>query len=104
MNVKQAIKDLKIKFPTIEKINIEYNGSGDSFNDFWNLESIPESNIEQEDVEDLLWYAIDNSEANFNNEGSEGEIIIDLVNEKMSIDNYWIIYDKQSTGLVTFEE
>ena len=34
MNVKQAIKDLKIKFPTIEKINIEYNGSGDSFNDF----------------------------------------------------------------------
>ena len=43
-------------------------------------------------------------DANFNNEGSEGEIIIDLDNEKMSIDNYWIIYDKQSTGLVTFEE
>jgi hypothetical protein len=103
MNVKQAIKDLKIKFPTIEKINIEYNGSGDSFNDFWNLESIPESNIEQEDVEDLLWYAIDNSEANFNNEGSEGEIIIDLVNEKLSIDNYWIVYEREPSGLKEIE-
>lgn len=103
MNVKQAIKDLKIKFPTIEKINIEYNGSGDSFNDFWNLESIPESNIEQEDVEDLLWYAIDNSEANFNNEGSEGEIIIDLVNEKLSIDNYWIVYEREHSGLKEIE-
>ena len=103
MNVKQAIKDLKIKFPTIEKINIEYNGSGDSFNDFWNLESIPESNIEQEDVEDLLWYAIDNSEANFNNEGSEGVIIIDLVNEKLSIDNYWIVYEREPSGLKEIE-
>lgn len=103
MNVKQAIKDLKIKFPTIEKINIEYNGSGDSFNDFWNLESIPESNIEQEDVEDLLWYAIDNSEANFNDEGSEGEIIIDLVNEKLSIDNYWIVYEREPSGLKEIE-
>ena len=103
MNVKQAIKDLKIKFPTIEKINIEYNGSGDSFNDFWNLESIPESIIEQEDVEDLLWYAIDNSEANFNNEGSEGEIIIDLVNEKLSIDNYWIVYEREPSGLKEIE-
>jgi len=103
MNVKQAIKDLKIKFPTIEKINIEYNGSGDSFNDFWNLESIPESNIEQEDVEDLLWYAIDNSEANFNNEGSEREIIIDLVNEKLSIDNYWIVYEREPSGLKEIE-
>ena len=103
MNVKQAIKDLKIKFPTIEKINIEYNGSEDSFNDFWNLESIPESNIEQEDVEDLLWYAIDNSEANLNNQGSEGEIIIDLVNEKLSIDNYWIVYEREPSGLKEIE-
>ena len=103
MNVKQAIKDLKIKFPTIEKINIEYNGSEDSFNDFWNLESIPESNIEQEDVEDLLWYAIDNSEANVNNQGSEGEIIIDLVNEKLSIDNYWIVYEREPSGLKEIE-
>ena len=104
MNVKQTIKDLKVKFPNINKISIKYMGSGDSFEDFWNLETTPESDIEQSDIEDLLWYAIDNSDANFNNEGSEGEIIIDLDNEKMSIDNYWIIYDKQSTGLVTFEE
>ena len=104
MNVKQTIKDLKVKFPNINKISIEYIGSGDSFEDFWNLKTTPESDIEQSDIEDLLWYAIDNSDANFNNEGSEGEIIIDLDNEKMSIDNYWIIYDKQSTGLVTFEE
>jgi len=104
MNVKQEIKNLKNKFPNLEQINIEYQGSGDSFDDFWNLTTTPESDIEQSDIEDLLWYAIDNSDANFNNEGSEGEIIIDLDNEKMSIDNYWIIYDKQSTGLVTFEE
>lgn len=104
MNVKEEIKNLKIKFPEVKEIKIEYTGSGDSFDDFWNLITTPESNIEQSDIEDLLWYAIENSDANFNNEGSEGEIIIDLDNEKMSIDNYWIIYDKQSSGLVTFEE
>ena len=66
MNVKQTIKDLKVKFPNINKISIEYIGSGDSFEDFWNLETTPESDIEQSDIEDLLWYAIDNSDANFN--------------------------------------
>jgi hypothetical protein len=103
MNVKQTIKDLKVKFPEIEEIKIEYRGSGDSFEDFWNLESTPESDIQQEDVEDLLWYAIDNSDANFNNDGSEGEIIIDLVNEKLSIDNYWITYERKPSGLKEIE-
>ena len=104
MNVKEEIKNLKLEFPEVKEIRVNYTGSGDSFDDFWSLITIPESKINQSDVEDLLWYAIENSEADFNNEGSEGEIIIDLDNEKMSIDNYWIIYDKQSTGLVTFEE
>lgn len=103
MNVKQTIKDLKVKFPNINKISIEYIGSGDSFEDFWNLETTPESDIEQSDIEDLLWYAIDNSEANFNDEGSEGEIIIDLVNEKLSIDNYWIVYEREHSGLKEIE-
>ena len=103
MNVKETIKSLKNKFPGTMEIKIEYRGSGDSFEDFWNLESIPESNIQQEDVEDLLWYAIDNSEANFNNEGSEGEIIIDLINEKLSIDNYWIVYEREPSGLKEIE-
>ena len=103
MNIKEEIKKLKKQFPEVIKINIEYRGSGDSFEDFWNLETTPESNIQQEDIENLLWYAIDNSDANFNNEGSEGEIIIDLENEKMSIDNYWIIYEKEPSGLKVFE-
>lgn len=103
MNVKEEIKKLKEQFPEVSKINIEYRGSGDSFEDFWNLESTPESNIQQSDIEDLLWYAIDNSEANFNNEGSEGEIIIDLEKEEMSIDNYWIVYEREPTGMKTFE-
>jgi len=104
MNVKEEIKKLKQQFPEVTKINIEYKGSGDSFEDFWNLETIPDSNIQQEDIENLLWYAIDNSDANFNNEGSEGEIIIDLENEKMFIDNYWIIYEKEPSGLKVFED
>jgi hypothetical protein len=89
---------LKNKFPNLEQINIEYHGSGDSFGDFWNLTTIPESNIEQSDIEDLLWYAIENSEADFNNEGSEGEIVINLKDEKLTIDNYWIVYEREPTG------
>ena len=46
MNVKETIKSLKNKFPGTMEIKIEYRGSGDSFEDFWNLESIPESNIQ----------------------------------------------------------
>lgn len=103
MNIKQTIKDLKIKFPDVEVINIEYRGSGDSFEDFWNLESVPTSNIQQEDIEDLLWHIIDNSDANFNNEGSEGTIQIDLKNEKASIDNYYIVYDREASGERVFE-
>lgn len=103
MNVKQEIKDLKAKFPDVKEINIEYRGSGDSFEDFWNLETTPDSSISQEDVESLLWHAIENSDANFNNEGSEGDIKIDLINEKLIINNYYIIESRESSGIKEIE-
>ena len=103
MNVKETIKSLKNKFPGTIEIKIEYRGSGDSFEDFWNLESIPESNIQQEDVEDLLWYAIDNSEANWLTHICSFSEIKDLINEKLSIDNYWIVYEREPSGLKEIE-
>lgn len=104
MNIKEEIKNLKSKFPQLEKVNIQYRGSGDSFEEFWDINTVPENiHVEEEDIQDLLWYAIDNSEADFNNEGSEGVIEIDLKKKTLSIDNYYIVYDTKASGIKVFK-
>ena len=99
MNVKEEIQKLKQKFPQLEIVTIEYHGSGDSFEEFWGIESTPKIDINQNDIEDLLWYAIEHSEADFNNDGSKGSITINLIEEQLTIDNYWLSIEENPSGI-----
>ena len=108
MDIQESIKKIKELYPDAEQIIIEYNGSGDSFSDFYNCYFLPdniriEPDMNNPTLNDLLWYAIENSDADFNNDGSEGEIIIDLVNNKVSIDNYYIVQEREPSGKIEFE-
>lgn len=63
--------------------NISFNGSGDSFENFYGCD------LEDEDFsrsEHLIWELIEETDANFNDEGCEGSITIDVENRKVIID------------------
>lgn len=63
--------------------NISFNGSGDSFENFY------ECDLEDEDFDrcnTLIWKLIEETDADFNNDGCEGTITIDVENRKVTID------------------
>lgn len=105
MTIKEQIEKLKEKFPTVQSFIAEYSGSGDQFDEMWEVEtkSTDDKQLTCEDVEDLLWYAINHSEANFNNDGSKGTVTIDFENKKLSIDNYYYVSSTEASGELEFE-
>jgi hypothetical protein len=80
MNEKQVAKaallSLRKNNPGVDEFSCEFYGSGDSFDAF------DESSVHIEDpdevLEDLLWYAVENSCADFNDDGSHGRVIVTL--------------------------
>lgn len=104
MNIKKELANLKHKHPEITLLEIRYQGAGDSFEEFYSLETTPEDiKITQEEIEDILWYAIENSDADFNNDGSNGAIVFDFNDGTVSIDNYYITREEIASGLITLE-
>lgn len=104
MNIKKELAALKYKHPEITLLEIRYQGAGDSFEDFYSLETTPEGiEITQEEIEDILWYAIDQSEADFNDYGSTGTIVFDFEEGNVKIDNYYITQEEVASGLITLE-
>lgn len=109
MTIKQRLKQLKKKYP-FDTVSVDYKGSGDSFDSFWDVDSNP-STINSsvalkdfiEDADDLLWYAIEHSDTNFNNEGCEGTIIFDFVNFTLSIHNNHFVTETVPGDHITFE-
>lgn len=89
--LKPLLEQLKVKYPDKDFISISYNGSGDSFNSMWVTNHY---DIDESDIEDICWVLIENSNASFDNDGSEGEICIDLKNMTVSLDNYYIYYER----------
>jgi len=99
---KEVLKELKEKYPTIDKITVQYEGSGDSFGDFWDYEfeyaeGAPELSGQEEEkakeeimnaFDDEIWDLMDKAGANFNDDGSEGHVYIDLKNLNVSADCY----------------
>lgn len=102
------------KYPGLKKAEVTYNGSGDSFEGFWdmnfeftgpNQKKMNEAKYSatfMENAEDILHHALDNSEANFNDEGSEGTIYINFENGTMSIDNYYFTTQSYPSGTREF--
>ena len=108
VTVKERILEYKEKYPGIKSMSISYNGSGDSFDDFYDTDFEkynPDSkDIEVQDIEDLCWFAINNSEADFNNEGSQGVIIIDFEDLVLKIDNKEIVLEYIPSGELEFQD
>lgn len=85
-----GIKKIKQAHPTISNISVQFEGSGDSFSDFYNHNILvwsagTFSNFEGGmsaigfDIDDLFWKIIEeDGRADFNNEGSRGSINIDF--------------------------
>ena len=125
---KSFLLKIKKEIPSLSIIRVEYEGSGDSFGDFYsyNYKQIEpkELNIENIytdkesfssfklltnseigdlligglDIDDLLWYALNSSEADFNNGGSQGTITIDLVKLTIDVDNNYKSEDYFNEG------
>ena len=107
-NTKQEVcKQLKELDQRISIVEIEYSGSGDSFGDFYNIYVTDadknEVNVNQGDVqtivEDYCFEVFDMSgQPDFNNDGSEGTITIDVDNMVTKLDNYRLYMERESTG------
>lgn len=107
----EVCRQLKELNPNIAKVEISYSGSGDSFGDFYNLDAydtdgksiaISQGEI-QNIVEDYCFEVFDKSgQPNFNDEGSEGTITIDVDNLITTLDNYEVYRETRSTGIEYF--
>ena len=91
---KETIAELKERFPAAAKITVGYAGAGDSFDSFFDftIEDSKEAVIEpvQNDENDFyaiadsyIWDIMDRAQhsPDFNNDGSEGKVIFDLINK-----------------------
>ncbi len=96
---KEVLKEYSQKYPNIKKVKIQYEGSGDSFNDFWDYQFEYMDNtvdVNEEEVKDELLRIFDGVidtlfeevGANFNNDGSEGTFTIDLKKLNLEMDCY----------------
>lgn len=81
LKLKKQNKDLK-------KIYVTFEGSGDSFDEFYDVEitlsngkilyNLKDLSYEDYSLEDILFNIIDLTDADFNNDGSRGTISIDF--------------------------
>ena len=109
--MKKYIQELAERFPDVRRISVEYYGSGDSFDSFYDLSF--ETNdgkpmeydwnertklMNETAMNELLWDAIERSEADFNNEGSRGYVHINLDNTTLEVENYYVIQTEELGG------
>jgi hypothetical protein len=103
---------LKETFPKAATIEVSYEGSGDSFGDFWSVTAYDSDNKELKDyssgeiqhiIEDYCFEVFEMSgEPDFNNDGSEGTIKFDILNQVTTLDNYTKYVESRHTGTEYF--
>ena len=103
---------LKEKYPTAATIEVSYEGSGDSFGDFWSITAYDAAGNEVKDashgeiqhiIEDYCYEIFEMSgEPDFNNDGSEGTIKFDILNQVTTLDNYVKYVETRHTGTEYF--
>lgn len=86
IEIKQRLQKLFLKYydKGVREFTVEYNGSGDSYEDSWCNE-----NIDYQDYEDILFHIIELSDVDFNNDGGGGKILFDLKNLKIKYSSYY---------------
>jgi hypothetical protein len=96
---KETIAELKERFPAAAKITVGYQGSGDSFDSFFDFtiedskgKVIEPGSRDENDfysiADTYIWDIMDRavSSPDFNNDGSEGRVIFDLVNKVVTLE------------------
>jgi hypothetical protein len=104
---KEIMAQLTEAFPAAVKFNIEYNGSGDDFNSFYDFDA-EDANGKSLDIsetefmriaEDFVWDMFERSpNVDFNDGGCEGEVTFDMINKVVTLHNYYIVKETVSTG------
>jgi hypothetical protein len=103
----KQLENIQNTYPDIDKIEITYYGAGDSFDSFNEYIAkkdeliIDDIDINHDIISSILWEALDHSEADFNNEGSEGTITIDLKNKQVTCENFYFIIETVPGGITT---
>jgi hypothetical protein len=104
---KEVYAALKEKYPELTTLEVEYYGSGDNFDDFHTITGFDKDgnglDISTGEVygiiDDYCFHIFDMSgQIDFNDEGSEGTIKFDLVNNITTLDNYQIYRETRHTG------
>lgn len=91
---------LKVNSET-EEYDIRFNGSGDSFNEFYNYD-IADDVFSAMDK--LIWKLIDDTDANFNNDGCEGTITINTKERKVTIDIRHYVETTEQGDIIELED
>lgn len=97
------------------RIEISYYGSGDSFGEFNEttlltadggcvMDGEKFAKLKEDISEDDLWKVLEGSDADFNNDGSEGTIIFDLVEGTITVQNNYIVRSSSPDSPYTFED
>lgn len=93
--IKEEIKEqLKLLFlqlhpKGITEFTIEYNGSGDDFNDMWVMDNIKLEEDTYQTCQDIVWKIIEDCDVSFCDEGGGGEILFDLKNLRIEYNSYY---------------
>ena len=107
---KEVLAQLAEAFPGATELTIEYGGYGDSFDSFYSLSVVCEDKTKESEYEirdsDFLAIAEDfifdiferSGNPNFNDDGSEGTVKFDMLNKVVTLHNYWIVRESQSSG------
>ena len=112
--MKKYIQELAERFPDVRRISVDYYGSGDSFDSFNDLTFEKNDGttsdyssldwkqrfelLNETAMNELLWDAIERSEADFNNEGSRGYVHINLDTTTLEVENYYIVQSEELGG------
>lgn len=107
---KELFNELKKMYPSVSTIEIGYYGGGDSFDSFTSIDAKDSAGgivrIDDNEVltlaDSFIWQCLDNSNADFNDGGSEGTITLDLDNFVATIDNYELYTESRFTGTEHF--
>ena len=96
---KETIAQLKERFPAAAEIIVGYQGAGDNFDSFFDFTILDAKGVEQEFkpsdesdfyqiTDDYIWDIMNRAQnsPDFNNDGSEGRVLFDLINKVVTLE------------------